>query len=1108
MAQTLLGVIADVLGTVPSVKTRSGFNESENGGVQPCAASLHALDVTGMMKEDDRARPRVFSRVGQSGLMILIAATLLGCSESNLETDSPSQRQNETSSNSPAAGSEGDPTISKNGDPNSLVSDSNSPSTGSNSQRADRLQEAERLAEAQRYADSANLLRQQLLADPNDTEVIFRIANVTALLGDLESAIEFLDSISPDDLEAGLPALGQSADWCMALKKYEDAENKYRKILELAPQASIAHRRLALLLNRQGRRHEAATHIQTLCKLGDVQQDELHALIVLSDAMGISDKGTEEASIDSNPTMNQQEGSEVDYSPINDWGTARILFTERKYAEAADLLRASFAGTQSSSETTQRNATVPPAVIAFYGRTLAESQNDADFTTWYRETEKQAELKEQAEYWAAIGTYLASQQKPEPASRSLLEALNRDPTDFRSMNRLHQMLELMGKNEQAKRWENRWKSNREVLLANNAISDSAEANVVAMDEIASQLAGLGRNLEAVLWKMLESYHRGLGTEALNGWNQQREQLVQSNQCFPATPVRLCEMDLEQYALPRMDAFIDPLAASNQPINPISKASDSIAIFHNIAPNAGMTHRYQLSAEPIDSGFAMYHQAGGGVAVLDFDLDGFDDLYFAQGGADAPEFNSAIPNELYRNQSARFIEVADHAKVKDHHYTIGCTAGDWNQDGLPDLVTANIGQNLLLINNGDGTFTEQRIPGTSSLNNMPASIAIADLNGDSIPDLFETNYIDDKNIDLRPDRDQDNSVIEAVGPADFQPSIDRIGLNDQSGGFLFSSLTSESETTYRGLGVVIADFDGDGSNEVFVGNDKSPNQLWNLKLDSTGEIEWFDTAMASGIAFSSDGGGTASMGIAAGDFDRSGTLDLHVANFQNENACLYLYRNQVFQDRATQFRLGVPSYEVLGFGCQGIDFNLDGYLDLAVANGHIDNYQKMSGDFKQRFQLFVNQGNRFSEARWTEDSLYALNMHLGRSMAKLDFDRDGKEDLVITHLNEESALLHNQTQTDHHWLQLQLVGVQSERDAIGAKVTVQFAGQTLTNWVTAGDGYLCKNHNVICFGLGDASQVDNIRIQWPSGTQQDVKIVTVDQRIVIVENLAQIHSFAN
>ncbi len=1081
----------------------SASNGSEKSG--------HDSDFSHVILRNDPNFSRVSSRWFQCSLLMVLAAISFGCGKSYPDTDSDLQGQNATNSKA-------SPTVE---DHQNLVAQSDSSPKDNRSptsvkQRELRLQEAEKLEAAKRYSDSASVLRQLLLANPNDTEVIFRIANVTALLGDLQSAIDFLDSISPDDLEAGLPALGQSADWCMELKKYRDAEAKYRKILQLAPQASIAHRRLALLLNRQGRRHEAATHIQTLCQMGDVRQDELHALIVLSDAMGSSNEAEDQdlASANSNPAMDQPEGSDVDYSPINDWGRARILFTERKYAEAAERLRASFDESLALPDARSKSRAVPPSIIAFYGRTLAESQNDPEFLAWYQKTETQNALKEQAEYWAAIGTYLASQQKPQPASRALLEALTRDPTDFRSMNRLHQMLELMGKEEEAKRWENRWKSNREVLLANNAISESAEVNVEAMDEIASQLTGLDRNLEAVLWKMLESYHRGLGTEVLSGWNQQREQLVQNNQCFPNISVRLCEMDRDQFALPSMEAFGDPLVPSPHPENLSFESSEVIPIFRNIASAAGITHQFQLATKPIESGFAMYHQAGGGVAVLDYDSDGFDDLYFAQGAADAPDFKSASPNELYRNQatsqnqSIRFLEVAQQANAKDSSYTIGCTAGDWNQDGLPDLVTANIGNNLLLINNGDGTFTEQVIPGTSSSQNMPASVAMADLDGDAIPDLFETNYINDETIDLRPERDQDNAVIEAVGPADFQPSNDRIGLNDQRGRFKFVPLSGKPETTYRGLGVVIADFDEDGSNEIFVGNDKSPNQLWDSRHNATGEIEWLDAAMASGIAFSSDGGGTASMGIAAGDFDRSGTLDLHVANFQNENACLYLSRNQIFQDRATQFRLGVPSYEVLGFGCQGIDVNLDGLLDLAVSNGHIDNYQKMSGDFKQRFQLFINQGNRFSETIWTDASSYASKMHLGRSMAKLDFDRDGKEDLIITHLNEESALLHNQTKTNNHWLQVQLVGVQSERDAIGAKVTVQFAGQSLTSWVIAGDGYLCRNHNVISFGLGDASRVDNIQIQWPSGSQQELTLESVDQRIMIVENVAHPHSLTN
>ena len=245
-----------------------------------------------------------------------------------------------------------------------------------------------------------------------------------------------------------------------------------------------------------------------------------------------------------------------------------------------------------------------------------------------------------------------------------------------------------------------------------------------------------------------------------------------------------------------------------------------------------------------------------------------------------------------------------------------------------------------------------------------------------------------------------------------------------------------------------------------------------------------------------------MGIASGDFDRSGSLDLHVANFQNENACLYLSQNGFFQDRVAQYRLGVPSYGVLGFGSQSIDFNLDGFLDLAVTNGHIDNYQKMSGDFKQRFQLFRNQNKRFTEVSWTNDSPYATEKHLGRALAKMDFDNDGREDLVVTHINEPSALLRGATESKNHWLQIHLVGVQSERDAIGAKITVRFAGQEIHQWITAGDGYLCRNHNLACFGLGAADEVQNIQIDWPTGKSQLISSTTVDQRILVIENQSE------
>ena len=388
--------------------------------------------------------------------------------------------------------------------------------------------------------------------------------------------------------------------------------------------------------------------------------------------------------------------------------------------------------------------------------------------------------------------------------------------------------------------------------------------------------------------------------------------------------------------------------------------------------------------------------------------------------------------------------------------------------------------------------------------MPASVAIADLNGDALPDLFEVNYIQDSQIARRPDRDDSGRVIEAVGPAGYAPARDRIGINDGSGGIVFDSIGEESSAVFRGLGVVIADFNNSPGNDIFVGNDKSPNQLWVRDPDTH---EWFDIAMVTGVAYSFDGGGTASMGIAAGDFDNTGTLDLHIANFQNESACLYLAHSSYFQDRAAQFRLGVPSYEVLGFGSQALDFDNNGLLDLAVTNGHIDDYRAMSGPFRQKSQLFANLGNRFEELKVSDPSGYWATPHLGRAMARLDFNRDGRNDLVVTHLSESSSLLLNETDQSGHWLQLKLIGVESERDAIGAKVMIESGEHQWTAWVTGGDGYLCRNESVVSFGLGMLASADRVRIEWPSGAKQLLNDVAVDRRILVVENEADWFEFA-
>jgi tetratricopeptide (TPR) repeat protein len=933
--------------------------------------------------------------------------------------------------------------------------------------RETRLAEAKRLLAAGQTEQAKSVLREQLLTDPDDVEVIFLLAQAEASAGNLDQAIEFLGSIAEDHPEAGLPALGQAADWCMQLERYDDAEKRYLAILRLIPDAAPAHRRLAQLLNRQGRRHEASFHLRELCKQGNIRQDELHALIVVSDAM-VSEPG-------------EATSPELDYTPIGPGGEGRKLFTEERYPEAVDALREHIA-----------SGDAKPATVALYGRLLAEAQSDDEFVQWLGSIND--EVKEYPEYWSAMGVFLASRRQHSESVRALLEALNRDSTDFRSMNRIHHMLKLVDQPELVKLWEKRWNAYRDVVVSNNKVSAAETPDAAAMEKLGNQLMQLGRELEGVMWKSLATYHRGLPAQALQPWNERRKELVATGNSFPDQAMRICGMKFEDYPLPDVSEFASRTkATSGSPIK--DTGSLAPAAFTDIASQVGITHTYEASAKKLATGFAMHNQTGGGVTVIDFDLDGQPDLYFAQGACDAPDFISTQSNHLLRKVDSAYRNVTNDATATDQRYTIGCTTGDWNQDGFPDLISSNIGMSLLWINNGDGSFTAHDIPGSDEMQRMPSSIAIADLDGDNLPDIYEGNYMQSDEMGRLPKRNASGRVIEAEGPGGFPAFQDRIAINDGSGGIKPEFLGPPDEEKHHALGIVIADFDGRPGNDLFVGNDKSANQLW-VRDEESGE--WTDVAMLKGTAFSFGGAGTASMGIASGDFDRSGTLDIHITNFQNEPACLFLRRGDIFEDRAVQFRLGPPSQAVLGFGTQAIDYDNNGFLDLVVTNGHIDDYQNMSGPFRQKAQLFANRGNRFEEVAVDDPSGYWGNVHLGRALARLDFDQDGRMDYVVTHIEEPSALLRNETPSNGHWAQLVLVGTQSERDAIGARVTVRAGEQQWTDWITGGDGYLCRNERLLPFGLGDQNRIDEIIVEWPSGQSQTWTSVPVDQRCMLIE----------
>ncbi len=415
------------------------------------------------------------------------------------------------------------------------------------------------------------------------------------------------------------------------------------------------------------------------------------------------------------------------------------------------------------------------------------------------------------------------------------------------------------------------------------------------------------------------------------------------------------------------------------------------------------------------------------------------------------------------QTAQLLDVTSVAGAADFQYSMGATAGDWNQDGFPDLVVANIGEDSLLINNGDGTFTRRPIIAPRDVNRVPTSVAMADLTGDSCPDIFELSYVDDPEMILLPRRNDKGQVLNAMSPLQYKPGHDRICENDGRGGMSIRPFATETNEIRTGLGLLITNFLAHKpGNEIFVGNDLYPDQLW-VRDPTTGL--WSDVAPALGCAFGIRGSKTASMGIAAGDFDNSGTIDLHITNYQDRNASLFLNLGEAFLERNVQYGLAEDSQSVLGFGSQAIDYDNDGDRDLVVTNGHIEQSLSIQAPFEQPLQLFSNLGGRFELVAVEDPSGYWSGKHLGRGLARLDFNRDGKDDFAVTHLGEQSALLINRTETMNHWLQVRLVGVESERDAIGAKVKIRFDDREATNWVIAGDGYFCRNETTVSFGLG-------------------------------------------
>lgn len=525
-----------------------------------------------------------------------------------------------------------------------------------------------------------------------------------------------------------------------------------------------------------------------------------------------------------------------------------------------------------------------------------------------------------------------------------------------------------------------------------------------------------------------------------------------------------------------------------------------------------TSPIQFAALPAESGlgalpdmradgrFRLIEAMGSGVGVIDFDQDGWMDLIVGLGGRLPGETGNREPAfRLYRNQTdGTFADVTASSGIDFQAFAQGVAVGDVDGDGLPDLVLTGFGEAALYRNVGGGQFEDITEASGIEVDGWPCSCALADLNGNGLLDLVVVRYLIqtiDDNGDATvvcPLHLPDGSTsVGYCPPTAHWPQSDLVFKNLGDGKFEDVSTQSKlSDFAGPGLGVLVHDFNGDQQLDWYVANDMQANQLW----VNQGEHRFVESGNASGLAFGENGAPHAGMGIACGDYDGDGLDDVMVTNFQDQPNDFYrqLEPGQ-FSIVTGAIGLLEPSMPRLGFGTVMSDFDNDGWLDLFVTNGHLNELTFQGVPYRQPPSIFQNRGGRgFTEITF-DCGPYARESWLGRAVAAADFNNDGRVDLAVSHLTTPPVVLINRSEEAGNSLTLDLRAATRSQSPIGSRVTVRAGERQIQRSVFGGSSYLASHDRRLHIGIGNASQPCDVEVQWPDGALQTFRGLQPNQQ---------------